>query len=97
MRQIFPAQEDMEQHTTKKVSGEKRGRPSLSAEETAEQGHGRLAPRQEERGENEGLGRLAEAAKRADGADAQWHATASSGRTPLHGRRTGTAGDGQRS
>ena len=34
MRQIFPPQSDM---ATKKVSGEKRGRPSLSAEETAEQ------------------------------------------------------------
>ena len=43
MRQIFPAQEDMEQHTTKKVSGEKRGRPSLSAEETAEQNRLRLS------------------------------------------------------
>ena len=37
MRQIFPAQEDMAQYATKEVSGEKRGRPSLSAEETAEQ------------------------------------------------------------
>ena len=33
----------MEQHTTKKVSGEKRGRPSLSAEETAEQNRLRLS------------------------------------------------------
>ena len=43
MRQIFPPQSDMEQHTTKKVSGEKRGRPSLSAEETAEQNRLRLS------------------------------------------------------
>ena len=43
MRQIFPPQSDMEPPTTKKVSGEKRGRPSLSAEETAEQNRLRLS------------------------------------------------------